>query len=217
MTFTKERAMPYVRWSELDVDVAQLDRFISLAGENIRQSRLTESGVIAFHAAAESDHPNRIHVLEAYVDADAYEAHVQTSHFRMFRSATSDMVDDRKLFEVTPVVPLSTSAKSKLPPNIAVRMADLQIDPSRLDAYIAAVAAEIESSIDIEAGVFAIYALASKEQSNRLRFFEIYADGDAYLLHRETPHFKKYINATRSMITARRLIVGAPIAQAPPS
>lgn len=209
--------MPYVRWSELDVDLAQLDRFASLAGENIRQSRLTESGVIAFHAAAEEDHPNRIHVLEVYVDADAYQAHVQTSHFRAFQSAMGDMVVDRKLFEVAPVVPLSTSAKANLPPNIAVRMADLEIVPSRLDAYIAAVTEEIESSIDIEDDVFAIYALASKEQSNRLRFFEIYADADAYLLHRETPHFKKYINATQSMITARRLIVGTPIAQAPPS
>lgn len=209
--------MPYVRWSELDVDVAQLDRFISLAGENIRQSRLTEPGVIAFHAAAEEDHLNRIHVLEVYVDADAYDAHVQTSHFRAFQSATGDMVVDRKLFEVVPVVPLSTSAKANLPPNIAVRMADLEIVPSRLDAFIAAVTEEIESSIDIEEGVFAIYALASKEQASRLRFFEIYTNGIAYLLHRETPHFKKYINATRSTIAARRLIVGAPIGQAPPS
>lgn len=62
--------------------------------------------------------------------------------------------------------------------------------------------------------VFAIYAVALKDQPNHLRFFEIYTDEQAYLLHRETPHFKKYLRTTQSMITARKLIEAVPAAPA---
>ena len=73
---------------------------------------------------------------------------------------------------------------------------------------------EVDASVRLERGVFAIYAVALKEQPNHLRFFEIYADEQAYLSHRETPHFKKYFEITRSMITGRRLSEMVPVAPA---
>jgi hypothetical protein len=47
---------------------------------------------------------------------------------------------------------------------------------------------EIEASIRIEAGVLAIYSVALKENPAHLRFFEIYADENAYRQHIESPH-----------------------------
>jgi quinol monooxygenase YgiN len=204
----KEKPMAYVRWTELQIDPAQLERFAALAQENIQQTRRTEPGVTAFYSAAEKDHPNRVRVLEVYTDTRAYQAHLQTPHFQKFRSATSQMVVNRKLFEALPVM---LGAKPQLPPpGAVVRMAELEIDPQRLDAYKAAVIEEIDASIRVEPGVIAIYALALKEQPNHLRFFEIYADEQAYLHHRATPHFQKYLDASKSAITARKLIETAP-------
>jgi quinol monooxygenase YgiN len=208
---TLEPSMAHVRWSELEVDREQLARFTVLANKNIQQTRRTEPGVIAFYSRAEREHPNRFRVLEVYADARAYQAHLKTPHFQAFRAATSEMVTDRKLFEA---VPVALGAKPQLPPpDAVVRIAELEIDPAKLDAYKAVVMEEIEASVRVEPGVFAIYAVALKDRPNHLRFFEIYADEQAYLHHRDTPHFKKYLAATQGMIMARRLLETA----APPS
>ena len=204
----KENPVPHIRWSELQIDPAQLDRFAVQANENIRQTRRTEPGVTAFYSAAEKDRPDRVRVLEIYADADAYQNHLHTPHFQKFHAATSRMVVEHKLFEA---VPVKLGAKPGLPPaGVQVRIAELVIDPAKLDAYKAAVVEEIDASIRAEPGVFAIYAVALKDQPNHLRFFEIYADEQAYQHHRATPHFQKYVNATQSAITARRLIQTAP-------
>jgi quinol monooxygenase YgiN len=93
-----------------------------------------------------------------------------------------------------------------------VRIAELEIDPAQLERYKAAVTEEIETSIRAEPGVLAIYSVALKDNPSHLRFFEIYADESAYKRHLESPHFKKYVDVTKSMITSRRLLETVPIA-----
>lgn len=74
-----------------------------------------------------------------------------------------------------------------------VRIAELEIDPAQLDSYLAIVKKEMDASIRVEPGVLAIYAVADKDNPTKLTFFEMYADEAAYLSHRETPHFKEYV------------------------
>ncbi len=92
-----------------------------------------------------------------------------------------------------------------------VRIAELVIDPAQLDAYKAAVREEMEEAIKVEPGVLAIYAVAEKDQPNSLHFFEIYANEQAYLTHRDTPHFRKYVETTQPMILSRKLIETLPV------
>src|SRR3954468_17667118 len=92
-----------------------------------------------------------------------------------------------------------------------VRIAELEIDTAQLEGYKAAVKEEMETSVRVEPGVLAIYAVAEKDNPSRLRFFEMYADEAAYNAHRESAHFKKYANTTRDMITSRRLIETVPV------
>ena len=92
-----------------------------------------------------------------------------------------------------------------------VRIAELEIDRARLDAYKASVKEEMEASVRVEPGVLAIYAVAEKDNPARLRFFEIYADEAAYRSHRETSHFKKYAEATKDMIKTRKLVETVPV------
>ena len=92
-----------------------------------------------------------------------------------------------------------------------VRIAELEIDPARLEAYKAAVKEEMEASVRVEPGVLAIYAVAEKDNPSRLRFFEMYADEAAYRSHRETAHFKKYAETTKDMIKTKKLIETVPI------
>jgi quinol monooxygenase YgiN len=94
---------------------------------------------------------------------------------------------------------------------VVVRIAQLEIDPANLEAYKRAVKEEMEEAVRIEPGVLAIYAVAEKDNPARLHFFEIYTSHAAYASHRETPHFRKYLAATQSMIRDRRLIEAIPV------
>jgi quinol monooxygenase YgiN len=86
-----------------------------------------------------------------------------------------------------------------------IRIAELEIDPAQMAAYSAAVKEEMAESIRVEPGVLALYAVSIKGQPNHLRFFEMYANQAAYESHRESPHFRKYVETTKDMITSRKL------------
>ncbi|MGO7860164.1 putative quinol monooxygenase [Rhizobium ruizarguesonis] len=86
-----------------------------------------------------------------------------------------------------------------------IRIAELEIDPAQMVAYSAAVKEEMEQSVRVEPGVLALYAVAIKGQPNHLRFFEMYTDEAAYEAHRDSPHFRKYVETTQNMITSRKL------------
>src|SRR6187402_1337617 len=85
------------------------------------------------------------------------------------------------------------------------RYAELEIESSQLVQYHAAVKEEMATSVRVEPGVLAIYAVADSENPAKLRFFEIYADEAAFRAHVASPHFKKYVETTRSMIRSRVL------------
>ena len=74
------------------------------------------------------------------------------------------------------------SAEEKSMP--VVRMAELEIEPAKLEAFKASVKEEMEISVRVEPGVLAIYAVAEKEHPAKLRFFEMYADEAAF----QVPH-----------------------------
>jgi quinol monooxygenase YgiN len=114
-----------------------------------------------------------------------------TSMLAMFLSGGAALAQDKK----SPVV----------------RIADLDIDPAQLDSYTAIVREEMETSVRVEPGVIAIYAVADKERPSRLRFFEIYVDDEAYRAHIASPHFRTYFEATKSMILDRQLIEAIPV------
>ena len=92
-----------------------------------------------------------------------------------------------------------------------VRMAEIEIDPARLDDYRAAVNEEIEASVRSEPGVIALYAVQLKDNPVHIRIFEIYASKAAYEAHLETPHFRKYKAATQGMVKTLRLFDTVPI------
>ena len=103
-------------------------------------------------------------------------------------------------------------AYSKPTPNdVVVRIAQLEIDPARIEDYTRAVREEMQDAVRLETGVLAIYAVAEKENPARLHFFEIYTSEAAYASHRETPHFRKYLAATQPMIRDRKVIEATPV------
>jgi quinol monooxygenase YgiN len=60
-----------------------------------------------------------------------------------------------------------------------VRIAEIAIDPARIDAYNAAIREEIETAVGLEHGVLALYAVAEQDDPARIFIFEMYADVSA--------------------------------------
>ena len=102
-------------------------------------------------------------------------------------------------------------AVAQEPATPIVRIAELEIEATQLEAFKAAVKKEMETSVRVEPGVLAIYAVAEKEHPSKLRFFEMYADEAAFKAHIESPHFQKFRKETRDMVKSRKLIETVPV------
>jgi len=92
-----------------------------------------------------------------------------------------------------------------------LRLAEIEIDPSQIEPYRAAVQEQIEAAVRLEPGVLALYAVADKENPSHVFVFEMYADVDAYKFHLETAHFKKYKATTQDMVRSLKLRDTIPI------
>ena len=97
-----------VRVATIDIDSAQLDSYKAALKEGIETAIQTEAGVLSLYAASEKDNPTRITVFEVYADTNAYKMHIETPHFKKYKSTTKDMV---KALKLTDVVPISLGAK----------------------------------------------------------------------------------------------------------
>jgi 4-carboxymuconolactone decarboxylase len=95
--------------------------------------------------------------------------------------------------------------------NQMVRLAKLQIDSAQLEKYKVALKEEIETSLQVEPGVFTLYAIAEKNNPTHITILEIYANEEAYKKHLQTPHFIKYKTATKDMVKALELVETEPI------
>ncbi len=95
---------------------------------------------------------------------------------------------------------------SKTPSPPIVRMAELEIEADRLEAYRDLLAEEIEASVALEPGVLMLNAVALRDDPSQIRILEVYASQEAYEAHLQTPHFLKYKSLTLGMVKSLRLI-----------
>ena len=90
-------------------------------------------------------------------------------------------------------------------------MAELEIVPDQLEAYLGFLREEIVASLEREPGVLMLHAVSLKAEPNQVRLLEVYASHAAYEAHIQTPHFLKYKTATAAMVASLRLIDVDPI------
>lgn len=95
--------------------------------------------------------------------------------------------------------------------NNLVRLSKITVDPAQLDIYNAFLKEEIEASMRLEPGVLTLYATAEKDNPHKVTILEIYADHSAYENHLKTPHFQKYKEGTRTMVTDLKLVDTIPL------
>ncbi len=86
-----------------------------------------------------------------------------------------------------------------------VRLAEIEVYPQYLTAYLEA-AKEIQiESLNTEPGVLCLFPTQMKEDSTQVRILEIYASQEAYQHHIQTAHFLKYKKGTLHMVKSLKL------------
>ncbi len=99
-----------VRLAELEIDPAQLENYKVALREEIEASIRLEPGVLTLYAVSVKGNPAQIRIFEMYADADAYKAHLETPHFKKYKTSTQQMVKSLKLVETDPIL-LGAKAK----------------------------------------------------------------------------------------------------------
>jgi quinol monooxygenase YgiN len=93
-----------VRLAELEIDPGQLENYKAALKEEIDTSIRIEPGVLTLYAVALKDNPTHIRIFETYANEAAYKAHLETPHFRKYKTATQGMVKSLKLIETDPII-----------------------------------------------------------------------------------------------------------------
>ena len=92
-----------------------------------------------------------------------------------------------------------------------VRIAEIEVHPEWLEAYLAAAGTVGAKSVAKEPGVICIFPMQKKESPTSIRIVEIYRSEEAYKEHLATPHFRKYKEGTPHMIKSLKLVPMQPL------
>ena len=102
---------------------------------------------------------------------------------------------------------LHVSAADKM----VFRIAEIEVYPENLEAYITAAKAIGAESVAKEPGVVCIFPMQKIEALTSIRIVEIYRSEAAYKSHLATPHFRKYKEGTPHMIKSLELVPMRPL------
>ncbi len=94
-----------VRIAEIEVNEGYLEEYLAAAHNVGTKSVEVEPGVICIFPMQVKDSPNTIRILEIYRNDEAYQAHLQTSHFLEYKQGTLHMVKSLQLVATEPLAP----------------------------------------------------------------------------------------------------------------
>jgi quinol monooxygenase YgiN len=101
---SQETEAQYVQIAHIEVDPAQLESYRSAVREQIDAAIRQEPGVLVLYAVADKDNPTHVTVFEIYKDIAAYKSHLQSEHFKKYKTATEKMVKSLTLAQSTPIM-----------------------------------------------------------------------------------------------------------------
>ena len=74
-----------------------MDAFMPLMLGNAQTSLSDEPGCHQFDVLSDSNTPDAVHLYELYTDRAAFDAHLQSTHFKTFDAAAASMVASKTI------------------------------------------------------------------------------------------------------------------------
>lgn len=93
-----------VRIAEIEIYEGQMDAYQAILKEEQAASVRLEPGVIMLHSVVIADEPNQVRLLEVYANQTAYEAHIASPHFVIYKTSTEKMVKSLRLVPTNPIL-----------------------------------------------------------------------------------------------------------------
>lgn len=97
---TPQNKTNYQRLVKIVVDSTKLEAYKSALKEGTETSVYLEPGVISYNIYYEKVKPNHITIFETYSSIESYTKHVQTTHFKKYKSQVADMVQSLEIIDV---------------------------------------------------------------------------------------------------------------------
>ena len=109
-TFAQAQSQ-YIRIAKIIIDARQLEPYKAALSEHAKAAVSNEAGVLSLYAVYEKNKPTHVTVFEIYASVDAYNFHIQTSHFLKYKATVKNMV---KSLTLTDVIPIALETKQPL-------------------------------------------------------------------------------------------------------
>ncbi len=92
-----------IRISEIEIIPEFLNEYKAILKEEASASVEKESGVICIFPMYQQQNPTQVRIVEIYASQDAYRKHLQTPHFKHYKTTTVKMVKELKLVDMNGV------------------------------------------------------------------------------------------------------------------
>ncbi len=92
------------RIAKIKVDANQLSAYKVALQEQMNAAIKLEPGVLSYTAVADKKDATQITILEVYASQEAYQAHILTPHFKIYKETVKDMVLALELIDTELVV-----------------------------------------------------------------------------------------------------------------
>ncbi|MGM5693909.1 putative quinol monooxygenase [Streptococcus suis] len=199
---------PVVHLFHLGIDEKNRDSFYQVGMENFQTSYEEEAGTLAMYASSLRENPLEYKVFEVYADEAAYQSHRNSSHYQSYVEQVGSKLTKREVFEVEALF-----LEEKLPSGVwlgaenhFLKFAQIQVREEKQGVFEKSVLLNMQSSMQEEQGVLAMYALKDGENPAIYYFFEVYASASAYEAHRLTQHFQTYLSETKDVVKEKILV-----------
>ena len=70
------------------------------------------------------------------------------------------------------------------------------VKPEKKDDFVTAMLADAQGSVENESGCLLFNVVEDSDDPNLLHLYEVYTSEEAFGIHKETPHFKTWVETT---------------------
>ena len=94
-----------LRIAEIEIFPKYLEEYITILKTEAAASVAIEPGVLAIFPMYQKENPNQIRIVEMYANKDAYQSHLKTPHFLIYKTSTQQMVKSLRLVDMRSIDP----------------------------------------------------------------------------------------------------------------
>lgn len=88
---------------EIEILPEYLEEYKAILKEEAAASVKIEEGVIAIFPMYQQESPTQVRIIEIYANKEAYQSHLETPHFKHYKTSTLKMVRSLNLVDMNDV------------------------------------------------------------------------------------------------------------------